>query len=98
MMNRRDFVRAATVATAATVSLPRAGLKAAESKSVRWPIGCFNRPWSNWPHDVGFDGIKAAGYKLIGLLSRSKNEPFIGADATPEYLDNLKKKLRLRGL
>ncbi len=69
---------------------------------MNWPIGCFNRPWiadkKNWGYDVALDGIKAAGYKLTGLLTRTANEPLLGSDATPEYLDALKKKIAARGL
>jgi sugar phosphate isomerase/epimerase len=73
------------------------------AKGVNWPIGCFNRPWlvdkKDWGYDVALDGIKAAGYKLTGLLTRpGKDEPFIGSDATPEYLANLKKRIAARGL
>ena len=63
-----------------------------------WPIGCFNRPWSNWSFDEALDGIKEAGYKLTGLLTRTKTEPFIASSATPVYLDNLRKRIEARGL
>jgi sugar phosphate isomerase/epimerase len=72
------------------------------TKGVQWPIGCFNRPWSgekhNWGLDTAFDGMKAAGYKLTGLLTRSAKEPLLGSDATPEYLAGLKKRIADRGL
>ena len=72
------------------------------SKGLQWPIGCFNRPWSgekhNWGLDTALDGMKAAGYKLTGLLSRSAKEPLLGSDATPEYLAGLKKRIADRGL
>jgi sugar phosphate isomerase/epimerase len=47
---------------------------------------------------VALDGIQAAGYKLTGLLTRSAKEPFIGSDATPEYLAALKQKIAAHGL
>ena len=47
---------------------------------------------------MALEGIKAAGYKLTGLLTRTAKEPFIGSDATPEYLAALKKKIAARGL
>lgn len=65
---------------------------------VNWPVGCFNRPWTKWTYDEALDSIKAAGYRLTGLLTRTKTEPFIGADATPEYLAALKQKIAARGL
>ncbi len=78
-------------------------ISAAEAGAgVHWPIGCFNRPWVNdmkgWTHDTALDGIKAAGYGLTGLLTRSAKEPFTGSEATPEYLAALKAKIAARGL
>ena len=103
-MNRRQFLHSASVAASATALLPLNRLTAAESsKGVRWPIGCFNRPWLGskedpWKYEVALDGIKAAGYKLTGMLTRTGKEPFIGSDATPEYLTELKQKIAARGL
>jgi sugar phosphate isomerase/epimerase len=103
-MNRRQFIQTTAVA-AAIGSIPSLSMaKAAEEKpkGVHWPIGCFNRPWAgdkrNWGYDAALDGIKAAGYKITGLLTRTPKEPFTGADATPEYLAELKKKIAARGL
>jgi sugar phosphate isomerase/epimerase len=99
-MNRRQFIRTTAVAAAATtINLP--SLRAAE-KGVHWPIGCYNRPWvddkDGWTLDTGLDGIKDAGYKIMGLLTLFKGQPFIGADATPEYLATLKKQIAARDL
>ena len=102
-MNRRQFLQTTTLAAAGTL-LPLNALPAAEKPpGVSWPIGCFNRPWlgekSNaWGYDTALDGIKAAGYKLTGMLTRTAKEPFIGSDATPEYLAELKQKIAARGL
>lgn len=74
------------------------GFTGAEAGDVKWQIGCFNRPWTKWPFDQTLKEIKAAGYKTTGLLSRTREEPFIGADATPEYLENLKKRIAASGL
>jgi sugar phosphate isomerase/epimerase len=98
-MNRRKFLHTAALTTTAATLLNFADAHAAErTKGVNWPIGCMNRPWSRWPHNVGFEGIKAAGYKWIGLISHSKDEPLITSDATPEYLANLRKKIAALGL
>ena len=102
-MNRRQFIQTTAFAGTAFAVLPNVDAQAAEkSKGVNWPIGCFNRPWTadkkNWGYDVALDGIKAAGYKLTGLLTRTAKEPLLGSDATPEYLDALKKKIAARGL
>jgi sugar phosphate isomerase/epimerase len=92
-MNRRKFIEqtALVAAGAATMNFT------AEAK-VNWPIGCFNRPWTKWSFDETLKQIKAAGYKTTGLLSRTKEELFIGAEATPEYLENLKKRIAANGL
>lgn len=90
-MNRRQFLTATSFATLNF-------LAAARAAGVQWPIGCFNRPWSKWGTDAALDGTKEAGYKIFGLLSRTRSEPFIAADATPEYLAELKKKIAARNL
>jgi sugar phosphate isomerase/epimerase len=89
-MNRRQFIQQTTLITTATAALNFT----AEAK-VNWPIGCFNRPWTKWGYD---ETIKAAGYQTTGLLSRTRDEQFIGADATPEYLEKLKQRLAASGL
>jgi sugar phosphate isomerase/epimerase len=96
-MNRRDFLQqsiAGGAATALGMSLsPSLGASA-----VKWPIGCFNRPWTKWSFDDTLKQIKAAGYQTTGLLTRTRDEPFIGADATPEYLAGLKQRIATSGL
>src|SRR5215475_8960728 len=94
-MNRRTFIRALTT-TAAVLGIPTFCAAAAE-KSI-WPIGCFNRAWTNWSYDDALDGIAAAGYKLTGLLSGHRGELFTSSAAKPEYLDGLKKRITQRGL
>ena len=99
-MNRREFVHRTGLAVASTVMSP-ALLQAAQSKGVHWPIGCFNRPWhekKDWGLDTALDGIKAAGYKIVGLLRGGKDDPLTGADATQEYLEKLKTRIAQRGL
>ena len=101
-MNRRAFIRS-SVMTASALAISPTSVRAAETSAcVRWPIGCFNRPWVNepkgWTIDTALDGIKAAGFTLAGLISRTAQEPLIGADATPRYLAELKEKLATRGL
>ena len=44
--------------------------------------------------DETLKAIKAAGYAWKGLLTRTTTDPFIAADATPEYLDGLKRSWR----
>ena len=76
-MNRRTFLQHTLLGGAATAL----GLSRAPSlnASVRWPIGCFNRPWTTWSFDEALKQIKAAGYQTTGLLTRTKDEPFIAS-------------------
>jgi sugar phosphate isomerase/epimerase len=99
-MNRRQFVKTtAMVAAAASLEVP-ASRAADSAKGVSWPIGCFNRPWRDGglDFDAALAGVKAAGYKITGLLTRSNDDPFIGSDATAEYLHALKGKIDASGL
>ena len=68
------------------------------AKGVKWQIGCFNRPWTKWPFDQTPKEIKAAGFKTMGLLSRTREEGFIGVEATSEYLQALKTRIEAAGL
>src|SRR5258705_11311221 len=95
-MNRRAFLQTAAVGVTSMASLSLTSAFAAEKPN--WPIGCFNRPWTKWSYDDALDGIKAAGYKLTGLLSSHRGEEFTSSAATPEYLDGLKKRIAQRGL
>jgi len=58
-MNRRSFLRTATVATTALagLSLKRAFGAENAAKKTNWPIGCFNRAWTKWSYDDALDGI-----------------------------------------
>lgn len=95
-MNRRQFIQHTAFASAAATVSAMAEFTA-EAK-VNWPVGCFNRPWTKWSFDETLKQIKAAGYTTTGLLSRTRDEQFISADAKPEYLDSLKKRLAASGL
>src|SRR6185295_18300487 len=55
-------------------------------------------PWTTWSFDEALKQIKAAGYQTTGLLTRTRDEPFIGADAPPEYLAGLKQRIADSGL
>jgi sugar phosphate isomerase/epimerase len=95
-MNRREFLH--TFSAAAAVLPSAVSTASAMKKGVRWPVGCFNRPWTAWSLDETFAGVKSAGYGLTGLLSRTKSDPFIGSNATPEYLAGIKNLLKAHGL
>lgn len=96
---RREFIGEGAALLAGTALLAGApSLPAAPAAGVRWPIGCFNRPWTKWTFDQTLQAVKAAGYTTTGLLTRTKSDPFIAADATPEYLEGLKRTLAASGL
>ena len=96
-MNRREFLEH-TVAGGAMMALGASAATSPAARAVKWPIGCFNRPWTTWSYDDALKQMKAAGYETTGLLTRTKQEPFIGADATPEYLAALKQRIAASGL
>jgi sugar phosphate isomerase/epimerase len=96
-MNRRKFLRR-TITGGAAATLGLSLSSPVSSFGVQWPIGCFNRPWTTWSFDEALKQIKAAGYQTTGLLTRTKDEPFIAADATPEYVARLKQRIADNGL
>ena len=102
-MNRRQFIQTTVLAATATTALTLTTSRAlGAEKGVHWPIGCYNRPWVNveagWTFETALDGIRDAGYKIMGLLTPFKGNPFIGVTATPEYLFKLKHQIAARNL
>jgi sugar phosphate isomerase/epimerase len=96
---RREFIRESTTLLAGAALVADAPpLLAATAPAASWPVGCFNRPWTKWTFGEALAAIKAAGYGTTGLLSRTDADPFIAADATPEYLAGLKHALAASGL
>ena len=98
-MNRRELLLTANcLATGALVNNKESPRKLEESSSRKWQIGCLNRPWNQWTFDDAFDGLKAAGFKEIGLLGDHKGETFIYPESTPEHLKRLSARIDERGL
>jgi sugar phosphate isomerase/epimerase len=95
---RRTFITETTLLAGAALLGDAPSPLAAPAAAASWEIGCFNRPWTKWTFDETLAAIKAAGYATTGLLSRTKADPFIASDATPEYLDGLKRTLAASGL
>lgn len=93
---RREFMRDSALVVAGAAAAGRSIVPV--EAAVKWPIGCFNRPWTKWSFDDTLKAIKSAGYATTGLLTPTKEDPFIGADATPEYLAALKQKIGASGL
>ena len=96
--SRREFLRDGAVLAAGAAVVEPSLLFAAPPPQSKWPIGCFNRPWSRWGFDETLKGVKTAGYPLTGLLTRTKQDPFIAAEATPEYLEGLKRAITASGV
>jgi sugar phosphate isomerase/epimerase len=94
-MKRREFIHQAVLAGTAVTLMN--GVEA-DAKGVKWQVGCFNRPWTKWSFDQTLKEIKSAGYKTTGLLTRTKEEPFISTAATVEYLHRLKTQIAASGL
>ncbi len=96
--SRRDFLGTASAGLVTALLAPSAFAAAKSIPPTKWPVGCFNRPWTKWSYDEALDAMKAAGYRTTGLLTPTKTDPFTGSTATPEYLAALKKKIAARGL
>jgi L-ribulose-5-phosphate 3-epimerase len=94
---RRHFLRNVAVSVAAASS-PRLALAASGPTKSTWTVGCLNRPWVKWSADEMLDGVKAAGYRVVGLQTPTAADPFVGSSASPEYLAKLKDKIAARGL
>lgn len=90
-MNRREFIKySALIGGAVTLG------KAGNTRAARtnWPIGCFNRPWTNWSFDQTLQEVKRGGFASIGLLTRTKEEPFIGVEADNAYVNALGARIK----
>ena len=104
-MNRREFILTSAMATTASM-LPLPAFSAAEKVPTVFIIGPsaasiahgLRRRIRIGGLDVAFDGIKAAGYKIVGLLRGDARDHLTNSAATPEYLTQLKKRIADRGL
>ncbi len=97
-VHRREFIRDAAAVTAVTLTERAFTSGYAAAARANWEIGCFNRPFTKWSFDDALKKIKTAGYRTTGLLTRTKDEPFVDASATPEYLAGLKARLAASGV
>ena len=62
MLTRREFLQH-TVAGGALTALGGSLSPSLDARAVKWPIGCFNRPWTTWSYDEALKQIKQAGYR-----------------------------------
>jgi len=91
-LSRREFVGSALVATAG-VMFTRA------SQMPRWQIGCYTRPWAQYDYHAAFDGIAAAGFKYVGLMTtKSKTSLIISMATTPKEAAAIAGEANQRGL
>ncbi len=91
-MTRRQFVGSALLATAGAM-FSRAG------QPPRWQIGCYTRPWAQYDYHVAFDGIAAAGFKYVGLMTtKSKTSLIISLTTTPKEAAAIGAEAKQRGL
>lgn len=91
-MTRRQFIGSALLATASAV-FSRA------DQPPRWQIGCYTRPWAQYDYHVALDGIAAAGFKYVGLMTaKSKNNLIISLTTTPEEAAAIGAEVKQRGL
>jgi sugar phosphate isomerase/epimerase len=97
LLTRRQFVRNTAIALG-VASASRGFGAAPAAASSPWTIGCLNRPWVKWSADEMLDGVKAAGYGVVGLQTPTAADPFVGSTAKPEYLAALRQKIGARGL
>lgn len=94
---RRRFLETSALAVAAA-SLGPAARAATSAAGRAWTVGCLNRPWTKWSADEMLDGVKAAGFRVIGLQTPTPADPFVAAAAKRDYLAALKDKIAARGL
>jgi sugar phosphate isomerase/epimerase len=89
--NRRDFVKAGLASAAAWT--PAAAAQP-------YTIGCWTRPWAKMDYSVAFDGIAAAGFRSVGLMTMTKGgKPAnIGWETAPDHAAALRAEARKRGL
>ena len=66
---------------------------------LRWQIGCYTRPWAAHDYRVALDGIAAAGFKYVGLMTaKSKDNLLISVNSTPEEAAAVGAEVKQRGL
>jgi sugar phosphate isomerase/epimerase len=72
-MNRRQFLQSSSaIGTLAAAGMSSAirPLQADEpAKTEGWQLGCFTRPFADFPYAETLDAIAAAGYAAVGLMS-----------------------------
>lgn len=89
-VTRRRFIGQVMLATTGIALV-------SESKTPRWQIGCYTRPWAEHEYRVAFDAIAEAGFRYAGLMT-SKSGTVITKDTTPEQAALIGEEAKSRGL
>jgi sugar phosphate isomerase/epimerase len=93
-LSRRQFVATIVAASGAAVAAPVLG-----GESSRWQIGCYTRPWAAYDYRVALDGIAAAGFEYVGLMTaKSKDNLIISVTTTPDEASGVGVEVKRRGL
>jgi len=91
-LSRREFLGSAVVASAGAMFT-------LASQTSRWQTGCYTRPWAQFDYHVAFDGIAAAGFKYVGLMTtKSKTSLIISMATTPKEAAAIGGEAKQRGL
>jgi sugar phosphate isomerase/epimerase len=91
-LSRREFIGSALAGTAGAV-LSRS------AETPRWRMGCYTRPWAQFDYHVAFDGIAAAGFKYVGLMTtKSRTSLIISMATTPKEAAAIGGEAKQRGL
>jgi len=89
-ITRRNFVEKTILAATGLAMI-------SASKKSQWQTGCFTRPWAQFDYREAFDGISAAGFRYVGLMS-SKTGIIISKDTTIEQARKVYDEAKSRGL
>ncbi len=99
-VSRRDFVKIAAAASAASITVPLHGLAAGEGRAGDgWQIGCYTRPWDQFEYRVALDGVAEAGFKHVGLMTaKCKGWVLVTVDSMSDEVAAISEEIKKRGL
>jgi sugar phosphate isomerase/epimerase len=89
-LSRRHFIEKVVLATTSVALL-------SASKTSRWQIGCYTRPWAEFDYLTAFDGIAGAGFKYAGLMT-CKSGLVISKDTSAAQAVKIGEEANARGL
>jgi len=69
------------------------------SEPLGWQIGCYTRPWAAHDYRVALDGIAAAGFRYVGLMTaKSRDNLIISVATSSEEAAAVGVEVKRRGL